>query len=222
MGNGQFVDYNVDIVMCIDGTGSMGRFIQNVKDKALSLYKIFVDEMEKKEKSVEQLRIKVMVFRDYKADVDAIQESEFFILPQQEEELANYVNSIEAVGGGDIPENSLEAIALAMRSDWVRTGSKRRHVIMLWTDAPALELGARKDCPNYPADLPASYEELNEIWEGQEMELKAKRLILFAPDAEPWNEMQFWTNTIHQPSEAGAGCSEAELDVCIRLLVNSL
>ena len=45
---GQGLDYNVDIVMCIDATGSMASIIEDVKSNALSFYQKFVDEMEAK------------------------------------------------------------------------------------------------------------------------------------------------------------------------------
>ena len=59
---GQGLDYSVDIVMCIDATGSMDGIIEEVKANALSFYRQFVDEMEANLKSVQQLRIKVIAF----------------------------------------------------------------------------------------------------------------------------------------------------------------
>ena len=61
-GAGQGLDYSVDIVMCIDATGSMSSIIDEVKANALSFYQKFVDEMEAQDppKSVQQLRIKVI------------------------------------------------------------------------------------------------------------------------------------------------------------------
>jgi hypothetical protein len=38
----QGVKYAVDLVMCIDGTGSMGHLIEEVKSSALQFYKIQV------------------------------------------------------------------------------------------------------------------------------------------------------------------------------------
>ena len=224
MPNNQGFDYNVDIAMCIDATGSMGSIINDVKKNALSFYQKFVDAMEREDKPVEQLRVKVIAFRDYGRDAEPMKESRFFVLSEEgeREEFHKFVEDIQATGGGDIPENSLEALAIAMTSDWVRTGSKRRHVIILWTDAPALDLRARRSCPNYPEDMPADFAELHELWEGQEMELKAKRLLLFAPDAEPWSDMVDWVNAIQQQSKAGQGCSDSDIDACIHLLVNSI
>ena len=220
---GQGLDYSVDIVMCIDGTGSMDGIIEEVKANALSFYRQFVDEMEANLKSVQQLRIKVIVFRDFGVDSEPLVESKFFVLDEEVAEFCDFVNKIEATGGGDLPENSLEALAVAMNSDWVTTGSVRRHVIMLYTDAPALALGEKAGSPAYPAGMPASFAELHEWWEDdQKMERRAKRMLIFAPDTDPWSAMVDWSNTFHTPSQAGKGCEEMDIANCIHLLVNSI
>jgi len=219
---GQGMDYNVDIVMCIDATGSMASIIEDVKANALSFYQKFVDEMEAKSKSVQQLRIKVIAFRDFGVDSEPVVESKFFVLDDESREFHDFVSSIEATGGGDEPESSLEALAMAMNSDWVTTGSVRRHVIIMYTDASALPLGARGASANYPAGMPADLAELREWWEGQKMEKRAKRLLVFAPDMEPWSDMVDWSNTFHTASKAGAGCDDTDIQTCIHMLVNSI
>lgn len=220
---GQGLDYSVDIVMCIDATGSMDSIIEEVKSNALSFYQQFVNEMEANLKSVQQLRIKVIAFRDFGVDSEPLVESKFFVLDEESEAFFNFVNTIEATGGGDIPENSLEALAVAMNSDWVTTGSVRRHVIMLYTDAPALPIGEKAGSPAYPAGMPSSFAELHEWWEDdQKMERRAKRLLIFAPDTDPWSAMVDWSNTFHTPSQAGKGCEDTDIANCIHLLVNSI
>ncbi len=219
---GQGMDYNVDIVMCIDATGSMASIIEDVKSNALSFYQKFVDEMEAKSKSVQQLRIKVIAFRDYSVDSEAMVESKFFVLDEESEEFHDFVNAIEASGGGDEPESSLEALALAMNSDWVKTGSVRRHVIIMYTDASALKLGEQRGEAGYPSNMPSDLAELREWWEGQKMEKRAKRLLVFAPDMEPWSDMVDWSNTFHTASKAGAGCDDTDIQTCIHMLVNSI
>ena len=219
---GQGMDYNVDIVMCIDATGSMASIIDDVKRNALSFYQKFVDEMEAKTKSVQQLRIKVIAFRDYSVDSEAMVESKFFVLDEESREFHDFVNAIEASGGGDEPESSLEALALAMKSDWVRTGSVRRHVIIMYTDASALKLGEKSGEAGYPSGMPSDLAELREWWEGQRMEKRAKRLLVFAPDMEPWSDMVDWSNAFHTASKAGAGCDDTDIQTCIHMLVNSI
>lgn len=226
--NGQSIgDYCVDIVMCIDATGSMAPIINEVKDNALSFYQKFVDGMEEAEKSVDQLRIKVIVFRDYICDSDPMVESDFFVLPEQSDSFRRFVSDIEASGGGDTPENALEAIALALKSKWTTNGSKRRHAILVFSDAPALPLGERSGCPNYPSGLPSNLAQLGSWWEGTDQSLgstyqpKYGRLVAFVPNAEPWTELQAWNRYWPAFSPAGTGLKDVDIQSAIDLMVGS-
>src|SRR3712207_1969358 len=128
----QGVKYNVDIVFCVDATSSMRDLIEMVKGNVLRFNEDLQKAMEEEGKVIDSLRVKVIGFRDYYFDGEkAMQESKFFSLPQEKEEFANFVNPIRAEGGGDIPENSLEALVLAMNSDWSTGGDKRRQVIVM-------------------------------------------------------------------------------------------
>ena len=60
--------YNVDMVFCIDCTGSMENIIDIVKRNALNFYHDVTSVMEKKNKHITQLRVRVVAFRDYLAD----------------------------------------------------------------------------------------------------------------------------------------------------------
>lgn len=220
-------DYCVDIVMCIDATGSMAPIINEVKNNALSFYQKFVDAMDDNDKTVDQLRIKVIVFRDYICDTEPMVESEFFTLPSQSEAFKRYVSNIEAAGGGDTPENALEAIALALKSKWTTGGSKRRHAILVFSDAPALPLGERADCPNYPRNLPKSLAGLGSWWEGMDQSMDSTyqarfgRLVAFVPKVAPWTELQAWNRYWPAFSPAGKGLSDVDIQSAIDLLVGS-
>lgn len=52
------VKYAVDLVMCIDGTGSMGHLIEEVKSAALSFYKKLEAKMDAKQKRLISLEPK--------------------------------------------------------------------------------------------------------------------------------------------------------------------
>lgn len=54
---GYKLTYHVDIVFCIDATGSMRHVLDLVKQNALNLYRDIVAEMEKKHKVIDQLRV---------------------------------------------------------------------------------------------------------------------------------------------------------------------
>ena len=224
-GQNQMGEYYVDIVMCIDVTGSMSPIIEEVKSNALTIYKSFVDGMEENDKSVEQLRIKVIAFGDYGCDEKPMQESEFFLLPDQIDQFTAFVNGLTAVGGGDGPENALEAIALALKSDWTRVSAKKRHAIIMFTDAPALALGERAGCPGYPQGMPENLAKLGAWWEGTDQSVvvdqKAKRLFIFAPNAEPWTDLQAWNQNWTTFSPAGTGLSNVEMQEVVNVMVGS-
>lgn len=220
-------EYYVDIVICIDATGSMAPIIDEVKENAMSFYQRFVDSMEENDKDVAQLRIKVIAFRDYICDSVPMLESDFFLLPEQSAAFKSFVSGIEACGGGDTPENALEAIAIALKSKWTTSGAKRRHAILVFSDAPALNLGERAGCPNYPTGLPRNTAQLGAWWEGTDQTLggtyqaKAGRLVAFVPNATPWTELQSWNRYWPAFSPAGTGLSDVDIQSAIDLLVGS-
>lgn len=220
--------YNVDIVMCIDSTGSMGSLLDMVKQNAINFYNDFTSELAKKDKQVNELRVKVISFRDYIADGEnAMLRTDFFSLPQQAAEFEQVVRGIMPEGGGDEPEDSLEALAYAIKSKWTGGGTKRRHVIVLWTDASAHELGFGKKAPNYPQKMAKDFSELTEWWGfGQYagvMERNAKRLLIYAPPVEPWNTIaQSWDNTLFYPSKAGSGLEDKTYQEILNTICSSV
>lgn len=221
----QGVKYAVDLVMCIDATGSMGPIIDEVKSSALNFYEKLESIMAKKEKMIDQLRAKVIVFRDYWADSPslAMQCSEFFDLRTQSTDFANFVAGITADGGGDEPENGLEALALALQSNWEKSQdfAKQRYAVVVYTDASAHSLDKGSKPSHYPQDIPKSFDELTDFW--ADMSTPAKRLLLFAPDASPWTVIaSSWENTIHFASKAGNGLQEIEMDEILNAIAGSI
>ena len=163
------MSYAVDIVFCIDVTGSMNPIIDAVKANALGFYDDVQANLTEKGKNVEQLRVRLIAFRDFVADGDAaLEESPFFTLPAERSGFSEFVNGLIAQGGGDAPESGLEAVALAVNSPWTTTGDRRRQVIVVWTDQPAQPL----DPSVVPADLssrvPADFSALTDLWEDEQ------------------------------------------------------
>ena len=204
--------YNVDIVFCMDATGSMEHALDLVKKNALSFYDDLMKEMNTKGKRICELRAKVVAFRDYIADGDqAMLETDFFNLPMESKEFSDVVSTLEPEGGGDEPEDGLEALAFAMKSNWTTGGDKRRHIIVVWSDASTHPLGWSKSSPEYPSRMVKSFDELTMMWDGKPeeggvMDHNAKRLIIYAPDEPYWSTIsETWDGVIHFPSEAGNG-----------------
>ncbi len=219
---GQDNTYDVDIVFCIDVTGSMRPVIEEAKNKMRNLPRDLSEAMQAAKKRMGQLRVKLIPFRDLGVDSDALVETDFFYFPEEIETFMNEVDKLEARGGGDVPENGLEAIVRAMRSDWCQTGWKRRHIIAVLTDAPAIPF--EDTSKNHLPDGPASLAEMQEWWEAGvgSMQPDARRLVLFAPDTEIWNALGEWDLTEYFPSQAGEGCQEIDMKKIIDRLVRSI
>ena len=221
----QGIKYAVDLIICIDATGSMTPVIDLVKSNALGFYKEIENRMKERQKNVDQLRAKVIVFRDYWADKpdEVMVSSDFFDLREQSSEYADFVSLIYAKGGGDEPENGLEALAIALNSDWEKRSEfpKQRHIVAFYTDASAHSLEKEPKPSHYPNDIPKNFDELTDLW--SEMSDSGKRLLLFAPEATPWTMIaSSWEQTIHYPSKAGEGLKEFENEEILAAIINSI
>ena len=220
------LNYAVDIVFCVDVTGSMTPILDQVKANALRFYSDVQANLTAKGKTIDELRVRIVAFRDIVADGEAaLQESSFFELPADETGFSSFVNGLVAEGGGDAPESGLEAVGLAMTSPWTTRGDRRRQVVVVWTDQPAHPL----DGSTLPAALaervPADFSALTDLWEDPQGPLgsSSKRLILFAPDGPGWSDISgVWENVVHHPSQAGGGLSDIDYGTIIDSIGNSV
>lgn len=229
MGSNYKVTYGVDLVFCIDATQSMDEFLDTVKENALNFYNDFKRAMDAENKPVAQLRAKIIAFRDYLADGDqAMMMTPFYELPKHSKEFRDAVNSIVADGGGDDPEDGLEAVAFAIKkSDWSKSAMKNRHVIVVWSDDGAHPLGFGKSAPNYPKGMAKDFDELTSWWGSKYapgiMDEYAKRMIIFAPDRYGWREIRNnWNKTVHQPSHAGNGLREHDYSAILNTICKTI
>lgn len=228
MGSNYKVNYGVDLVFCIDVTNSMDHILDTVKDNALRFYQDFKETMDKKKKSVSELRIRIIAFRDYFYDKEqAMLVTDFFKFPEQAEDFRACLASIEADGGGDDEEDGLEALAYAMKSKWNTNTNKRRHVIVVWSDDGTHDLGFGKSADNYPTNMAADFDELTRWWGSKTtpgiMDESAKRLIIFAPNKRSWNTItDNWNNVIQYESEAGDGLAACDYEQILSAIGNSI
>ena len=91
---------NIDIVFCMDGTGSMAPCIENVKKNALRFYADFARAMTDMGGDIGMMRVRAIVFRDYKCDgEEAMQQSAFFELPEEAAAFEKFLAGVRAHGG---------------------------------------------------------------------------------------------------------------------------
>jgi hypothetical protein len=221
--------YAVDIVFVIDITGSMTPVIDQVKHGALTFHDRLLATMGAKDKYVTSLRLRVVAYRDYYDNpTDALFQTPWYRLPDEGAHFSAYVSGLYADGGGDEPETGLEGLAVAKASDWERGLDRRRHVVVLFTDASAhpLEASSRTAVAGYPPSIPKTFDQLTDQWDdpqGLVMEYAAKRLLLYAPDVYPWNVISAnWDNVLHFPSRAGHGLSDIQFDQIIDAIAGSV
>jgi hypothetical protein len=181
--------FPIDVVFVVDATESMTSLLETVKFKILSLDSDIAERLRKSNRVLESLRVRLIVFRDlYDDSESAFDVTRFFDLPTQQAEFAATVKNIEAFGGGDQPESGLEALFLAMKSGWRNEPQdlKRRHIIMLFTDQDAHELGAKIPVRFAQPPHPRSLSDLKRLWAPHRlqglMNDRARRMVLFAPD----------------------------------------
>jgi len=222
------IKYNVDMAFCIDVTGSMDNIIEIVQNNALNLYQDVKKCMDQKGKHVDTLRVRIIAYRDYLEDgADAMLVTNFFTLPQEADNLRKCVSSLVAKGGGDDPEDGLEALAYAIKSKWNTDSAKKRHVIVLWTDDDAHDLGFGKSSAYYPKGMASDIRELTAWWgdvdEPGYMDQEAKRLVLFAPDMPGWKQVSDnWDKVLHYPSDAGNGLKDVEYSQIISVISQTI
>lgn len=183
---------SVDVVMCIDVTGSMSSIISTVQRNAVEFYSIFKEECDAEGIDLGQLNAQVIDFRDKNVDASWLNTSATFTLPDQQEAYNSHVYSLYADGGGDTAESGLEALDAAFdKTDWGVDDGYHRQVVILWTDAPYL-IGETYTDLNV-ADLEAKWNKLP----------SGRRLILFAPNGTDynggsWENLDGWKNLIHE------------------------
>lgn len=243
MQQGQTPPYNVDLVMCIDGTQSMVGIIKKIKVLAKAMPALFSERMVEEQKTVGKFRVKLIVFRDYKYDgAKAMEQTTFFDMsdPNGQCELEKAIMDIVPSGGGDLPENALEAIAEALKSDWTTDGGYyRRHAIMVFTDADALPLqdADRVASPNYPRSMPKDQNELKSWFKNgiSDQEVPSSyvpskgRLIVYAPktDDNTWWQVDKWSaNGGRQvfviPTKLDGGCDEIDFKDALGVLAGTI
>ena len=220
---------NIDVVFCIDGTGSMYPCIENVKSNARRFHLEFVSAMTDLGSEIDSMRVKVIVFRDYECDgKESMVESPFYELPDDDADFAAFLAGVAPSGGGDGPENGLEALYLAMKSDF-STGPNDRQVIVLFSDAEALPLKESKRVvnPDYPADM-VDEDGLQVAWmcmsqdSSYKLRERSKRLVMFAPAGTKYNEISTSFNrSIFEPVDMSDGLKDIDFKDIIKIIAAS-
>ena len=138
----------VDLVICIDTTGSMEGVIDAVKSNiATHLIGGLKGQMALNQSPLDW-RAKVIGYGDLNIG-EAVFESTF---TNNEAELTNTIMNIPRTAGGDEPESTLDAMMIAAKSAW-RTDGAAHRIVILFTDASAHPEMHANTVPSGPRDV---------------------------------------------------------------------
>ena len=218
--------YAVDIVFCIDVTGSMTPIIDAVKANALRFFDDVQTNLTDKGKNVDELRVRIIAFRDLSADDDgAMQESSFFTLPGEQRHLQLLRRQSRrrrrrrrsGIGSGsrrpgdqltvDVPRRPPPAghrgvdrssgTPAELRSPAAGPGELRAHLLQR---------------PDRPVGRPAGT--------GRSQQQAAHPV---RPGRPGWSDISAsWENVVHHPSQAGGGLSDVDYGTIIDSIGNSV
>ena len=248
MAKSKKLNCSVDIVFVIDATGSMRLLMDKIKQLAIALPKALTEAVKLAGKNMRKIRMKVIDFADFKSEgKDTIHESPFYNASNQIVQIINEFDSVKMVnelgegrGGDEIPENALEALWLALNSDFTeeRPDENVRQIIMLFTDASPLHFQERAKYPGYARyNFPARIQEMRRLWgkcyggelnisDGSDEEIERNanaklipscaRMILYAPQGDlvghSWDYVSTWERVYTFPVVPYDGCLELAVD----------
>lgn len=161
--------YYIDMVMVIDATMD-SPFINNIKfwQDLIIQTDSMISQCMKQYGRQSRIRLKIIYFRDYYFDGKyAAGESEAFEIPNDRNQVFEFINSLRAAGGGDVPESGLEALWLAI----MHAGCEK-HELYIYELYNVWE-GNTEDFSKEVTTLDKT----------------GRRLVLFAPNEYPWADM---------------------------------
>lgn len=221
-------DRDVDIVLCIDATSSMGPCIENVRNNAKMFYKNLTDKLKSEYQSeVSSFRVQVIVFRDFECDSDAIIKSEFFELPSDTLRFEKFLNGIVPMGGGDYKESGIEAIYTAVNTSWCAVKDADRQIIVLFTDSDGIDFGEKKDHPGYTEIC--SEKDFMKAWacisdNSGRLRKRCRRLVMFAPPESIYEKKLYRSleNSIWCPVTPLKGMADISFEAITKLICASI
>ena len=207
------VKREIDLAICIDASLNMKELIEEVKERVINIeYDIRKAQPAYQANETLAFRFRLIVYRNIKEGSfeNSIVASDFISLPEEREKFNKLVNSIATSSEeSDCASSLLKALFDAVHSSWINNGNKSRHMIVLFTNASSCKL---KSIPSslvdYYKNAPKNFDEFADLWESQVMDDRFKRMLIFAPDEDPWRviaetcDQVFWI-----VSKAGQGYS---------------
>ena len=208
--------YYVEISLCIDCLHEMCGSFDVSCENILELWAIFCSQAEKRGKNIKKLRLNIILFGNrYLGSVL----SPSFTIPDQINSLCDFIKLYSFHKHTEYTEsNWLTPMKYSMdidrniTKDYEAETDTNKH---LWLQAFIL---SDKEY------LSAQIDELSDIWHDGIMSkiVKgdrhfARKLVLFAPDVYPWNEVgMIFSNCIHHPVKIANGLREIDFETIVK------
>lgn len=226
----------VDIVFVVDISLGHDSFLDSFRKNLPDFLSHIHDKLASTESMFSILRVKITWFRDFYFDGnEAYGESPFYYYPNEKGKIHSFASALKCSGGGDLPESSLEALTLAMRSDFSQAGDFRNHFVILVTDEDAhrfedytrlakIALRQGRVPIQYPDHMPWDAGAFSDAWvnndpngffsadsEHTKLDPMGKWLFFITPDCYPWDDMEVCLDRAARiPVKMHGGCGDVD------------
>ena len=237
----EFIDNRIkytqglDLVFCIDCTSTMAPLLNTLSNNINRLYEDISRSLEAENGTI-HLRVRLILFRSYLADgIYSMTPTDFYTLPIQSESFTMMVRSIRAAGGhktdneyngGREPNDALESIAYALKSNWADNLPENHRIVIVMTDNRAQPIGFNMASTYYPTGMPGNLEELEKQWNHEtESGLKHRKqqMILMTPDVYPWTRIkEDWKHVIFHECTLQQGLKELDYSDIIKEIATAV
>ncbi len=191
-------DYCLDWVCVIDSTRAMEGDLDLVKRELIPTIAGIVDGYVANGHSVSCHRLKLITYKSFgDCDHAPLLQSRFFNLPEETAAAQQWLDDIQISDCQAVDGCGLEALATAMQSNWIDIGTRRRHMIMLFTNSAPSPLGSEaiRSDTRYPEKMPCALGELKRMWRGEGSEYggmpdeRYARILTYSPNLSPWSDL---------------------------------
>lgn len=223
----------VDIVFVVDMSLGHDGFLKSFRKNFPGFLSRLQDKLTSNKRISSTLRVKITWFRDFYFDgSEAYGESPFFLYPNEKDKIESFISTLRCAGGGDLPESSMEALTLALRSDFSQVGDIKNHIVILVSDEEAhplqnytklakIALRQGRVPIQYPPHMPGSVGVFGDAWinhdpegyfgtnnEHTKLDFSGKWLFLGTPCCYPWDDIEVGLDCvvrIHVREHGGCG-----------------
>lgn len=226
------MDYNIDIILCIDVCSSLNEVIERFSK---SFWNDYSEALNASSKIVTSTRIKVITFGCALDDNNnVVNVSRWYNISNQNTFEPEYfsarlkrIKCIQKTGAS----RALEALSIAIKQDWIQEGDRKRHIICMITNNQSLSLDNLTFDSNRNEIITShSLEELSELWMASYtqsddkvlLHQSAKRLVIYAPQVYPWLDIyEAWDQVIYNPINQSELCF-ITMDDIINSIISSV